>query len=100
MKININDYIMPLCPVIAYYINSIVDPKSDFTFIIFLYGGITMKEKKCVVVYEELSEKEILQNRERQKNIAAQNTREGEESAFEKALNGSKLYLRARGFID
>lgn len=54
---------------------------------------------KCTVIQDELSEEDITSMRQRQKNTSKQNSREGEQTAFAKALNGSKLYLKAQGYI-
>ncbi len=58
-----------------------------------------MKKRKCIVIREEMSEKDILSTRSKQKNTATQNSRNGKQTAFSKALNGSKLYLKAQGYI-
>lgn len=58
-----------------------------------------MEFGKCVVIREKLTEEDIIRIRNDQKNTSTQNCRIGEESAFSKALKGSKLYLKAQGFI-
>lgn len=54
---------------------------------------------KCIVVREELTAEDIMNIRSNQQNTSTQNCREGEETAFAKALKGSKIYLKAQGFI-
>lgn len=59
-----------------------------------------MKNGKCVVIRDEISTSDILNMRNEQQNTSTQNSRGGEETAFSRALNGSKIYLRAQGYID
>lgn len=59
-----------------------------------------MKHKKCVVVHEKLSENDIDNIRHAQKNTSERSDRKGEESAFSKALEGSKIYLEEQGLTE
>ena len=58
-----------------------------------------MTKKLCTVVADEISLEEIRAINEQQLNTVSQNTRNGNERAFSKALDGSKMYLKAQGFI-
>lgn len=59
-----------------------------------------MKYGQCVVVRKNMTSDEMANIRDNQQNTAAQNNRDGDESAFSKALRGSKIYLKAQGYID
>lgn len=61
-------------------------------------GGIKMNNKPCVVKAEDISIEYISNITKNQKNIVSPNERVGEESAFSKALNGSKIFLEAQGY--
>ncbi|MEE0857487.1 MAG: hypothetical protein U0L58_09365 [Ruminococcus sp.] len=56
-------------------------------------------EKLCRVIVDDLTIEEIESIYDEQKNTASPNEREGEESAFKKALTGSKIFLKAQGYI-
>lgn len=59
-----------------------------------------MKKKRCTVIVDALSAEQIAEIQANQKNTNTINNRNGTESAFVHALNGSKLFLRAQGYID
>ena len=59
-----------------------------------------MKRGHCVVVRKNMTSDEMACIRMSQQNTATQNSRDGEETAFSKALRGSKIYLKAQGFIN
>ena len=58
-----------------------------------------MRYGQCVVVQDELTLDMLSEFDNNQRNTTTQNSREGEESAFQKALRGSKIYLRTQGFL-
>lgn len=55
--------------------------------------------KVCTVSAKNITIEEIEYFNKNQQNIAAQNDRNGSESAFKKTLKGSKLFLKAQGFL-
>ena len=61
---------------------------------------IKMKTEKCVVIKREVTEEDFAQIMAKQRNTKEQNSNfEVSESAFEKALKGSEVYLKAHDKI-
>ena len=59
-----------------------------------------MKERKCQVIKDEISVSDILSMQRAQQNTIKQNERKGKKTAFQKALSGSKTYLKEQGYLE
>lgn len=61
-----------------------------------------MKNEKgtCTVIKREVTSKEIKEILQSQKNINSINDRASDADAFEVALDGSKAYLQAHGYLE
>lgn len=82
-------------------LNGVLNTYSDFYFKNSHFRRMKkMAEKLCSVIKEDISLEDISKITKQQSNTTSPNDRIGDEDAFTKALNGSKIFLKAQGYIE